>query len=103
MKHTNTKKGIYYIMESIKQHLDWDDEQLVKKLGEAFKEAHDNGKMHVNVDEFHEHYSELEPNVTLAVLKDQGVQKGIIGIDNKQIRPTPLGIKRCNLDKSFYS
>jgi hypothetical protein len=103
MKHTNTKKGIYYIMESIKQHLDWDDEQLVKKLGEAFKEAHDNGKMHVDVDEFHEHYSELEPNVTLAVLKDQGVQKGIIGIDNKQIRPTPLGIKRCNLDKSFYS
>ena len=90
-------------MESIKQHLDWDDEQLVKKLGEAFKEAHDSGKMHVNVDEFHEHYSELEPNATLAVLKDQGVQKGIIGIDNKQIRPTPLGIKRCKLDKSFYS
>ena len=26
MKHTNTMKGIYYIMESIKQHLDWDDE-----------------------------------------------------------------------------
>ena len=103
MKHTNTKKSIYYIMESIKQHLDWDDEQLVKKLGEAFKEAHDNGKMHVNVDEFHEQYSELEPNATLAVLKDQGVQKGIIGIDNKQIRPTPLGIKRCKLDKSFYS
>ena len=90
-------------MESIKQHLGWDDEQLVKKLGEAFKEAHDNGKMHVDVDEFHEHYSELEPNVTLEVLKDQGVQKGIIGIDNKQIRPTPLGIKRCKLDKSFYS
>lgn len=103
MKHTNTKKGIYYIMESIRQHLDWDDEQLVKKLGEAFKDAHDNGKMHVNVDEFHEHFSELEPNATLAVLKDQGVQKGIIGIDNKQIRPTPLGIKRCKLDKSFYS
>ena len=103
MKHTNTKKGIYYIMESIRQHLDWDDEQLVKKLGEAFKDAHDNGKMHVNVDEFHEHFSELEPNATLAVLKDQGVQKGIIGIDNKQIRPTLLGIKRCKLDKSFYS
>ena len=103
MKYTNTMKGIYYIMESIKQHLDWDYEQLVKKLGEAFKEAHDNGKMHVNVDEFQEHYSELEPNATLAVLKDQGVQKGIIGIDNKQIRPTPLGIKRCKLDKSFYS
>lgn len=103
MKYTNTMKGIYYIMESIKQHLDWDDEQLVKKLGEAFKEAHDNGKMHVNVDEFHEQYSELEPNATLAVLKDEGVQKGIIGIDNKQIRPTPLGIKRCKLDKSFYS
>ena len=80
-----------------------DDEKLVKKLGEAFKEAHDNGKMHVDVDEFHEHYSELESNVTFEVLKDQGMQKGIIGIDNKQIRPTPLGIKRCKLDKSFYS
>ena len=57
----------------------------------------------MDVDEFHKHYSELEPNVTLEVLKDQGVQAGIIGIDNKQIRPTPLGIKRCNLDKSFYS
>jgi len=90
-------------MESIKQHLGMDDEKLVKKLGEAFKEAHDNGKMHVDVDEFHEHYSELESNVTLEVLKNQGVQKGIIGIDNKQIRPTPLGIKRCKLDKSYYS
>ena len=80
-----------------------DDEKLVKKLGEAFKEAHDNGKMHVDVDEFHEHYGEPEPNATLEVLKDQGVQKGIIGIDNKQIRPTPLGIKRCKLDSSFYS
>jgi hypothetical protein len=52
--------------------------------------------MHVDVDEFHEHYGESEPNTTLELLKDQGVQKGIIGIDNKQI-------KRCKLDSSFYS
>ena len=57
----------------------------------------------VDVDEFHEHFGEPEPNATLEVLKNQGVQKGIIGIDNKHIRPTPLGIKRCKLDSSFYS
>ncbi len=76
---------------------------LVQRLGEAFKEAGENGKMHVDVDEFHEHYGEPEPNATLEVLKNQGVQKGVIGIDNKHIRPTPLGIKRCKLDSSFYS
>lgn len=45
--------------------------------------------MHVEVDEFHKYYSKLEPTVTLEVLKKQ-VQKGTIGIDNKQIRPTPF-------------
>ena len=82
---------------------EFEDDLLVQRLGEAFKEARENGKMHVDVDEFHEHYGEPEPNATLEVLKNQGVQKGIIGIDNKQIRPTPLGIKRCKLDSSFYS
>lgn len=89
-------------MESDKHHLGTNDEVLVQKLCEAFKEARDNGKMHVEVDEFHKNYSELEPNTTLEVLKKQ-VQNGIIGIDNKQIRPTPLGIEVCKLDKPSYS
>ncbi len=79
-----------------------DNELLMQKLCEAFKEARDNGKMHVDLDEFHKQHSELEPNATLEVLKKE-VQKGIIEIDNKLIRPTPLGIERCNLDKSLYS
>ena len=44
------------------------DEQLMQKLCEAFKEARDNGKMHVDFDEFHKQYSELEPNTTLEIL-----------------------------------
>jgi len=36
------------------------------------------------------------------ILKKE-VQKGNIEIDNKLIRPTPLGIERCNLDKSLYT
>jgi hypothetical protein len=78
------------------------DELLVQKLCDAFKEARNNGKMHVDLDEFHKQHSEFEPNATLEVLKKE-VQKGIIEIDNKIIRPTPLGIERCKLDKSFYS
>ena len=78
------------------------DELLVQKLCEAFKEARINGKMHVDLDEFHKQHSEFEPNATLEVLKKE-VQKGIIEIDNKIIRPTPLGIERCKLDKSLYS
>ncbi len=78
------------------------DELLVQKLCEAFKEARNNGKMHVDLDEFHKQHSEFDPNATLQVLKKE-VQKGIIEIDNKIIRPTPLGIERCKLDKSFYS
>ena len=78
------------------------DELLVQKLCEAFKEARNNGKMHVDFDEFHKQYCELEPSTTLDILKKE-VQKGIIEIDNKLIRPTPLGIERCRLDKSLYS
>ena len=74
----------------------------MQKLCEAFKEARNNGKMHVDLDEFHKQYTELEPNTTLEILKKE-VQKGIIEIDNKLIRPTPLGIERCKLDKSLYS
>ena len=85
-------------METNSHRSEFEDDLLVQRLGEAFKEARENGIIHVDVDEFHEHYGESEPNATLEVLKDQGVQK-----DNKQIRPTPLGIKRCKLDSSFYS
>jgi len=46
-------------------------------------------------------YSELDPNATLEVLKKEA-QKGVIEIDNTQIRPTPLGIELCKLDKSKY-
>lgn len=76
-------------------------EQLMQKLCEAFKDARNNGKLHVDLDEFHKQYSELDPNATLEVLKKE-VQKGVIEIDNKQIRPTPLGIELCKLDKSKY-
>jgi hypothetical protein len=76
-------------------------EQLMQKLCEAFKDARNNGKLHVDLDEFHEQYSGLDPNATLEVLKKEA-QKGVIEIDNKQIRPTPLGIEVCKLDKSKY-
>ena len=77
-------------------------ELLMQKLCEAFKAARNNGKMHVDLDEFHKQHSEFEPNTTLVILKKQ-VKEGIIEIDNKLIRPTPLGIERCKLDKSLYS
>ena len=50
------------------------DEQLMQKLCEAFKEARNNGQMHVDFDEFHKQYSEHEPNTTLEILKKE-VQK----------------------------
>ena len=78
------------------------DDSLLQKLCEAFKEARNNGKLHVDLDEFHKQHGELEPDAMLEVLKKE-VQNGIIEIDNKQIRPTPLGIERCKLDKSLYS
>lgn len=78
------------------------DDSLLQKLCEAFREARNNGKLHVDLDEFHKQHGELEPNATLEVLKKE-VQNGIIEIDNKQIRPTPLGIERCKLDKSLYT
>ena len=36
-------------------------------------------------------------------LEETETNRGIIEIDNKIIRPTPLGIERCKLDKSLYS
>jgi len=78
------------------------EDSLLQKLCEAFKEARNNGKLHVDLDEFHKQHSELEPNATLEVFKKE-VQNGIIEIDNKQIRPTPLGIERCKLDKSLFA
>ena len=77
-------------------------ELLMQKLCEAFKAARNNGKLHVDLDEFHKQHSEFEPNTTLEILKKQ-VKEGIIEIDNKLIRPTPLGIELCKLDKSLYS
>ena len=77
------------------------DDSLLQKLCEAFREARNNGKLHVDLDEFHKQLGELGPNATLEVLKKE-VKNGIIEIDNKQIRPTPLGIERCKLDKSLY-
>jgi hypothetical protein len=78
------------------------DDSLLQKLCEAFREARNNGKLHVDLDEFHKQLGELGPNATLEVLKKE-VKNGIIEIDNKQIRPTPLGIERSKLDKSLYS
>jgi hypothetical protein len=77
------------------------NDSLLQKLCEAFKDARNNGKMHVDLNELHSLCSELDHTTTLEVLRKE-VQNGVIGIDNKQIRPTPLGIKRCKLDKSLY-
>jgi hypothetical protein len=57
-------------METNRHRPEFEDNLLV---GEAFKEARENGKMHVDVDEFHEHYGEPKPDATLKVLKNQGV------------------------------
>jgi hypothetical protein len=73
------------------------DDSLLQKLCEAFREARNNGKLHVDLDEFHKQLGELGPNATLEVLKKE-VKNGIIEIDNKQIRPTPLGIERCKFE-----
>jgi hypothetical protein len=42
---------------------------LLQKLCEAFREARNNGKLHVDLDEFHKQLGELGPNATLEVLK----------------------------------
>ena len=44
------------------------------KLGEAFKEAFDNGKKHIELEEFDKKYGELESDTTLQMLNKQ-VQK----------------------------
>jgi flagellar motor component MotA len=82
--------------------MDSQNDSLLQKLCEALTEARKNGKLHVDLEEFHKQQGELDLNTTLEVLK-KGIQIGIIGIDNKQIRPTPLGIELCKLDKSLYS
>lgn len=82
--------------------MDSQNDSLLQKLCEALTEARKNGKLHVDLEEFHKQQGELDPNTTLEVLK-KGIQIGIIGIDNKHIRPTPLGIELCKLDKSLYS
>jgi hypothetical protein len=71
---TQIQRKLYSTMETNNHRSEFEDDLLVQRLGEAFKEARENGKMHVDVDEFHEHYGEPEPNATLEVLKDQGVQ-----------------------------
>jgi hypothetical protein len=45
-----------------------EEDSLLQKLCEAFKKARNNGKLHVDLDEFHKQH-ELEPNATLEVLK----------------------------------
>jgi len=82
--------------------MDSQNDSLLQKLCEALTEARKNGKLHVDLEEFHKQQGELDLNTTLEVLK-KGTQIGIIGIDNKQIRPTPLGLELCKWDKSLYS
>ena len=41
-------------METNSHRSEFEDDLLVQRLGEAFREARENGKMHVDVDEFHE-------------------------------------------------
>ena len=76
---TQIQRNLYSTMETNSHRSEFEDDLLVQRLNEAFKEAHENGKMHVDVHEFHEDYGEPEPNATLEVSKNQGVQKGIIG------------------------
>ncbi len=81
---------------------EWDENLLLQRLCEAFKKAKDAGQKHVTVSEFHERMEGLELGAMLEILKNQGIQKGIIEIDTNVIRPTPYGIQRCQeLDKSF--
>jgi hypothetical protein len=58
------------------------EDLLIRKLGQAFKEALDNGKMHIEFEEFDKKYREFEIETILKILNKQ-VQKGVIWIDNK--------------------
>jgi hypothetical protein len=68
-------------MES-NRHLESSEDLLVQKLGEAFREALDNGKKHIELEEFDKKYGELASDTTLEMLNKQ-VQKGVIGIKPK--------------------
>jgi hypothetical protein len=74
----------------------------MQRLWKAFKKAKDRGQKHVTVSDFHEHIEGLELSAVLEILKNQGVQKGIIEIDTNVIRPTPHGIEKFKqIDSSF--
>ena len=80
----------------------WDENLLMQRLCEAFKKAKDGGQKHVTVSDFQEHMKGLELGVLLEILKNQGVQKGIIEIDTNVIRPTPHAIEKFKeIDSSF--
>jgi hypothetical protein len=80
----------------------WDENLLMQWLCEAFKKAKDGGQKHVTVSDFHEHIERIELDALLEILKNQGVQKGIIEIDTNVIRPTPQGIEKFKqIDISF--
>jgi hypothetical protein len=72
----------------------WDEYLLMQRLCKSFKKAKDGGQKHVTVSDFQEHMERLELGVLLEILKNQGVQKGIIEIDTNVIRPTPHGIEK---------
>jgi hypothetical protein len=79
----------------------WDENLLIQICG-AFKKAREGGQKHVTVSDFHEHIEGLELGALLEILKNEGVQKGIIEIDTNVIRPTPHGIEKFKqIDSSF--
>jgi hypothetical protein len=81
---------------------EWDEKLLLQRLCEAFKKASGKGQKHVTISEFHEQFKEVELDKITDILNKQGVQKGIIEIDSKVIRPTPSGVEKLKeLDKSF--
>jgi hypothetical protein len=80
----------------------WDENLLTQRLCKSFKKAKDGGQKHVTVNDFHEHIEGLELGALLGILKNQGVQKGMIEIDTNIIRPTPYGIEKFKeIESSF--
>ena len=72
----------------------WDENLLMQRLCEAFKKAKDGGQKHVTVSDFHEHIEGLELGALLEILKNQGVQKGIIEIDTNVLDRHLMGLKK---------
>lgn len=62
----------------------WRDDFILERLCKAFKEANDEGKTSITVDEFHELYSGPELGLVLEDLDEHGVKKGIIKIKDNQ-------------------